>query len=263
MTNKDTSTSNRNTDSIVNTIVIVLLVSLVCSVLVSTTAILLKPIQQQNQLARSSLNNILPLMEAMQLDIDPETIFGNMQVRIVDLETGEYNNDIDVTSFDPRQAVQDPALSISIPESEDIAGIGQRAKYALVYLVREGQALKYILLPISGRGMWSTLYGYIVLEADADTIAAIKLVEHGETPGIGDKVDDPAWLQQWRGKLAYENGKAAINVVKRRTATTSPYEVDAITGATLTSQGVGRAVQYWLGEHGFQSYLAKLQEESP
>ena len=222
MTNKDTSISKRNTDSIANTIVMVLLVSLVCSVLVSTTSILLKPIQQQNQLARSSLKNILPLMEAMQLDIDPETIFRNMQVRIVDLETGEYNNDIDVTSFDPRQAVKDPAMSITIPENEDIAGIGQRSKYALVYVVGEGSTRKYILLPISGRGMWSTLYGYIALEDDGNTIAAIKIVEHGETPGIGDKVDDPSWLQQWRGKLAYENGKVAINVVKRRTATTSP-----------------------------------------
>lgn len=259
MNSELTTTVARRNDSLANTFVMAFTVSLVCSVLVSTAVIMLRPIQQQNQLLRSGVEYILPIVESMQLDLDPDELPGQLVVRIVELETGEIIEDIDAAGFAPGVQADGTSTMVTIPDDEDIAGIGRRSPYATVYLIEKGSQIQYILLPVYGRGMWSTLHGYLALEGDANTIAAIKFYDHGETPGIGDKIDDSSWLAQWRGKLVYENNTPMIRVVKSRTPTTSPYEIDAITGATLTSEGISRLLKYWLGASGFQAYLDKLR----
>jgi Na+-transporting NADH:ubiquinone oxidoreductase subunit C len=256
MTTENTGAGTRQNDSFINTFTMAFVVSLVCSVLVSTSVILLEPIQEKNEVLRSSIENMLPIIQSMQLDVNPEELPHQLEARSVDLSTGAYVEDIDVTGSGPGEDDE----GFAIPEDEDIAGIGQRSRYATVYLIMEDSRIKYILLPVYGRGMWSIIRGYLALENDANTIAAIKFYEHGETPGIGDKIDENFWLMQWRGKLVYENNAPAISVVKSRTPTTLPYEVDAITGATLTSLGISRLLQYWLGKNGFQPFLDKLRE---
>ncbi len=257
MTTQNTGTSSRQNDSYVNTFAMAFVVSLVCAMLVSTSVILLGPIQQENKLLRSSIENMLPIIESMQLDIDPEELPRQFEIRVIDLQTGDYVEDLGASGLVPGE---EASPLVTVPEDEDIAGIGQHSRYASVYLIIEDSRTKYILLPVYGRGMWSTIHGYLVLENDANTIAAIKFYEHGETPGIGDRIDESFWLVQWRGKLVYENNAPAIRVVKSRTPTTLPHEVDAIAGATLTSLGISRLLQYWLGKNGFQPYLDKFRD---
>ena len=65
-----------------------------------------------------------------------------------------------------------------------------------------------IILPISGYGLWSTMYGFIALETDGNTVADITFYAHGETPGLGDFISKPAWRALWRGKRVFdESGK--------------------------------------------------------
>ena len=245
-------------DSVTNTVTVALLVSLVCSVLVSTTAVVLKPKHLENRLFYGGYRNILELVETIQQGTDVENMLRQMDVRLADLATGEYVENMDASQFDQHEAAKDPNLGVPVPEELDIANIGRRARYTTVYLVKENSRIKHIILPVHGAGMWSTLYGYIALEADGNTIAGLKFHEHGETPGLGAKIDDPAWLSQWRGKGVYENGVPVIKVARGKAPPGSRHEVDGLSGATLTGQGVTNLIQYWLGEHGFRPYLERF-----
>ena len=99
----------------------------------------------------------------------------------------------------------------------------------------------------------------LALEADLRTIAALTILEQGETPGLGSRIEDPAWQALWPGKqITDESGQIAIAVV--RGPGTGPYEVDGITGATQTATGVGNMLRYWLGDHGFGPFLDRLRQ---
>lgn len=254
--------SNDNKDNVANTLLVAFVVSLVCSVMVSTAVVLLRPKQLENQLIHSGYRNVIQLIGSIEKSKSTEELIGEIDTRLVDLDTGEYITDIDVAQFNPRTAVNDPELSIAIPPDLDIAHIERRAKFARVSLVKENDHIKYIVLPVFGAGMWSTLYGYIALEADGNTVAGLKIYEHAETPGIGDKVDDPVWLGKWPGKHVYrEDGVPAIEIVKGKVAAKTRYQVDALTGATITGEGVTNMLRYWFGSNGFKTYLDKIRSK--
>jgi Na+-transporting NADH:ubiquinone oxidoreductase subunit C len=251
----------RNKDSVRHTLFVALTVSFGCAVLVSTTSVLLKPRQLENRLFYGGHRNIVQLIDTLDPGLEATDIMRDLDVRLVDIASGAYLDDLDPNTFDQREALKDPELSIEIPAADDVAKLNRRAKYAVAYELRRGGYLHYVLLPISGAGMWSTVYGYLVLDSDLNTIAGATFHEHGETPGIGDKIQDPKWLAQWRGRSIYHNGNVAFEVAKRAPSAGSDYHVDAITGATITSESTGRMVRYWLGKHGFQAYVERLRGE--
>jgi Na+-transporting NADH:ubiquinone oxidoreductase subunit C len=197
-------------------------------------------------------------------ELTVEEQFQRVDSRVIDIETGDYVSEIDATTFDQRAAAKDPATSITLEASVDVANIIRQSKYALVYLVNDDQGgLDKIILPIHGYGLWSTLYGFIALESDGNTVAGLGFYEHGETPGLGGEVDNPRWKNLWKGKQVYRQGDVAINVKKGTVdpqAASADWEVDGLSGATLTSRGVSNLVQYWLGDRGFESYLQNLRE---
>ena len=123
--------------------------------------------------------------------------------------------------------------------------------------------LDKIILPIRGYGLWSTLYGFMALESDGNTIAGLGFYEHGETPGLGGEVDNPRWKSIWPGKLVYQGNDVAIEVLKgavRADSDQAQWQVDGLSGATLTTKGVDNLVKYWLGEQGFKPLLDNLRQ---
>ena len=91
------------------------------------------------------------------------------------------------------------------------------------------------------------------------TIAALSILEQSETPGIGARIEEEEWLARWQGKqIADENGALQIEVVMEQA--TGPYQVDGITGATRTSNGVTNMLRFWLGDNGFGPFLTDLRE---
>lgn len=237
---------------------------LVCAVLVSSAAVLLKPLQDRNQ-ALAVKREIIGVAGLAAGDgADAEQLFRDrIEVRIVDLASGRYAEGIDPDSFNPRAAARDPATSRALSRVEDVAGIKRRADYAPVYLVHANQRLETIILPVHGYGLWSTLYGFLALAGDARTITGITFYEHAETPGLGDAIEKPEWQAEFRGKLAFdENNAVRIRVIKGQVDPASPehrYQVDGIAGATLTSNGVTNLLRFWLGEQGFGPYLETLR----
>ena len=196
---------------------------------------------------------------------DVEALFADrVETRILDLASGELT-DMDPASFDQRKAARDPATSVAIPPTEDIARIRSRAKYAPVYLVRERGKIERIVLPVRGSGLWSTMYGLLALASDGRTIKGMTFYEQGETAGLGAEIESPKWLAEWQDKLAFDDqGHVRFEVVKGAVDSASPdarYQVDGLAGATLTSNGVTNLVRYWLGENGFGPFLDKFRTE--
>ncbi len=255
----------QSNDSLEKTLAIALWVCFVCAILVSIAAVALRPIQANNK-ALDMKKNILDVAGLLQEGGDINAAFDQqIEAKLVDLETGDYVEGIDVATYDQRKAAKDPEQSIAIPPEEDIASIKAKAKIAKVYLVKKGEEIQSIILPISGYGLWSTLYGFLALEADGQTVQSINFYDQAETPGLGGEVVNPNWRALWQGKKVYnEAGEPVLKLVKGTVDTNKPgseYQVDGLAGATLTSVGVSNLVKYWMSKEGFATYLDKVRTD--
>ena len=187
-------------------------------------------------------------------------LFDSVTAVIVDLKTGQ-ETEMDPGTFDQRQATKDPTSSVKAPSNN--AGIVRLPNHALVYKVLKQDRVDEIVLPIEGKGLWSTLYGFLALDADGTTIRGITFYQHGETPGLGGEVDNPKWKALWLGRRAFdEEFKPKIEVIKgkAKSAAEDPHRVDGLSGATITSRGVSHLVRFWLSDNGFGPYLRNLRE---
>jgi len=249
-------------DSTAKTFIMATLVCLVCAVFVSVSAVALKPLQILNK-ELDKKKNILQVAGLYQDGDDIEAAFAKIDIKLVDLSTGDYTTEVDVASYDDRKAAKDPELNVLIEKSDDLASIRMRPKIMPVYQVKEDGVVKQLILPVNGYGLWSTLYGFLAVESDGQTIVGLSYYEHAETPGLGGEVDNPKWKKIWAGKKIYaDNGDVAIKVIKGMVVPGSAAEqfsVDGLAGATLTSRGVSNMLEYWMGAHGYKSYLAKIQ----
>lgn len=235
---------------------------LVCSILVSSAAVLLRPIQERNA-ALSRQEAILEVAGILSETGSIPEQFQQIEAHMVDLDSGKYVEGEDPILFDARKSASDVSLSDPVPADEDIARIQRRPRHMPVFLLRKDGRMQVIVLPVYGYGLWSTLYGYLALEADGRTLRSIRFYEHQETPGLGAEIDNPRWRARWRGVESFdESGELRFAIVKGRVEESArPYTVDAIAGATLTSDGVSRLVRYWLGPQGFGPYLKRLHAE--
>lgn len=250
-------------DSLEKTVAIAVSLCLVCAVLVSLAAVALKPLQHSNK-AFDMQKNILDVAGLMKPDTDVSAAFAEkIEAKLVDMETGDYVENMDVEAYDQRKAAKDPAQSIEIERKKDTASIKRKAKIAKVYLVKEDNAIKSIILPVHGYGLWSTMYGFLALNADGQTVQSINFYDQAETPGLGGEVVNPHWRALWKDKKVYSSsGDVALGLIKGTVDTSRPdaeYKVDGLAGATLTSTGVTNLIRYWMSNEGFAPYLAKVR----
>ena len=257
-------------DSIQKTILVALGVCLVCSVLVSSAAVALSSIQKENK-RLDKVKNILIAGGLYDTSQDIQSVYDNKIVPLlVELDSGkiigkdQYPEGMQAGTYEIKKVATDPTLGRSVDPSEDIASIRYRPKYVFVYQVMENDKLQKIILPVYGYGLWSTLYGFISLGSDFQTIQGITFYEHAETPGLGGEVDNPRWKGLWSGKKAFDaSGDVAISVIKGTVDPNSPqakYQVDGLSGATITTRGVHNMLQYWLSEKGYGQLIETLKE---
>jgi len=248
--------------SVLYTIGFTAAVCIVCSLLVSSSAVGLKARQEENALLEKQKNVLLAggLIEAGQSvnRRDVAKLFENIEPVVIDLKTGE-STDIDPESFDQLRATKDPQLSVKAPKND--ARIARLPKNALIYRVMKDEQIDKIVLPVEGKGMWSTLYGFIALDSDGNTIKGLTFYQHGETPGLGGEMNNPRWKALWPGRKAFDDqGNVAIKIIKGRAGPVDqdPHNVDVLSGATITSRGISNLVRFWLGENGFGPFLKTM-----
>ena len=251
-------------DSVANTILVAGVLCIVCSVLVSVTAVALRTRQRQNAEKEFSMN-ILECCGLASETVDIKQVFQDkIERRVVEIASGQFVDStvysklgIDPASYDIKKILRNENLHDLLDGDRDTASIKRLEKYAVVYLYREQGTLNQIILPIRGYGLWSTLYGFISLDSQLEKIQGITFYEHKETPGLGGEVDNPKWKQQWHGKTAFTpDGDVKVKVVRGKASDPS-YQVDGLAGATITTRGVSNLVEFWLGPDGFGVFLDK------
>ena len=242
---------------------VALAVAFVCALLVSTVSVSLRPIQKANVEAERIAQ--LELVLTALSDIGRAQTIDSLEARIVELASGAFDDSFDAATFDAERAASRPASSIAIPGDLDLAGLKRRALHAQVYLIYgTDKKIDLIILPVSGRGYQSTLRAWLVLDGDAQTVRALKFYQHGETPGVGARIDEPEWEAQWRDLRAFDEAGVLRIGVRSHAAGYSDdaeYQVDGISGATRTSQGVDGMLRFWLGQFGYGPFLQQLREE--
>lgn len=260
-------------DSLGYTVGVAAVLCVVCSLAVSAAAVILQPYQ----LANEKLNQQKNILDATGLargeygrpadELSKEQIkelYGWISERLVNLDDGTYNTELDTATYDPREAVQKPDMRVDIVDPLYDPGEPYREKVGKVYFVRRPgeERIRQVVLPVYGKGLWGTLRGYLALDSDLQTAKGLTFYEHKETPGLGGEVDNPDWKAQWDGlKLFDDDGTPAAEVYKGPAPPSNPYSVDGLSGATITSRGVTALIRYWVSEDGYGPFLERLKSE--
>lgn len=251
----------RDNDDPVKIVGMAFLVALVCAAVVSAAAILLEP-RQSAHLEAERAARMAAMLDTLPglADVLAETGADSLSTYLVDLDSGEILRDGDPAEYDQAAAAADPETAVQIPTELDIAGLRQRAPLAPVHILERAGRVELVVLPVSGTGYQSRIEAMLALQADLRTVAALTITAQAETAGLGARIEDPAWQALWPGRvISDESGAIVIAVV--RGAASSQYEVDGISGATRTSNGVANMLRYWLGPHGFGPFLDQLRAE--
>lgn len=234
-------------DSRGKTLVMAFLVSFAAALAVSSAAVLLGPRLDANRDAerRARLEALIADTPGLA-EILPGAGIDSLEVLTVDLRD---------TSL---AAALDPAQVTDLAAEDDIAGIGTRPDIQQIYMARDGRDLALVILPVSGQGYAAAIRGYLALGPDLNTVVGLTITDQAETPGLGATIQTPGWLAQWPGtQLMDETGEIRVAVV--RGGATSEYEIDAITGATRSSNGVQNMIRFWIGPLGFGPVLDALR----
>ena len=251
----------KNNDTIVKTLFVAISLCLVCSAVISSAAVGLRDLQEANQ-KLDQQKKILAAANLLDDSKSIEEIFLSIEPKIINLNNGEYSDFIDVDMYDETDFARDENTSIKLSSDQDIATLKRRENYQKVYLHYEGDSLAAVILPVRGYGLWGTLYGYLAVEPDFQTIIGLEFFKHKETPGLGAEVDNPKWKSQWNGKTIFSpEGEVLIAVIKGsvdKASASANYQVDGLSGATITSNGVSNLLSFWLGDLGFKPYINKM-----
>ena len=251
--------------SVVYNLVFAAIVCVVCAVFVSSSAVSLHDRQVANQLLEKQRNVLVAAgLASEEESLSSEDVaarFGPIRQVVIDLRTGAEVDGADPAAFDQRAEAAGSETGRVAPENN--AGLNRLPKRALVYELRNEDGLDLLVLPVEGLGLWSTLYGFLALDADLETIRGLTFYQHLETPGLGGEVDNPRWKALWPGRKAFVGAEPRIEVIRGRAGPpdTDPHRVDGISGATMTGRGVTNLLRFWLGDEGFRPYLERLGKE--
>lgn len=250
------------------TVIFAAVVCIVCAALVSVTAVSLQPRQAANARLYMEKNVLVaaglvqPGQSVGRNEI--ESIFKrDIKARLVDLDSGALvpEDKIDARGYDQRAARNDPATSSAAPANA--AGIRRLPEYGVVYFIMRGDAVDQVVIPIEGLGMWGTMYGFLSLAPDGNTVRGLTYYDHRETPGLGGEVSNPSWLALWQGRKSYdEQNRPAIAVIKGAAGPPEkdPLHVDGLSGATITSNAVTQLTRFWLSDDGYGKFLQRFRE---
>ena len=225
--------TNSNTYTVIYSIILVVVVAAV----LAFAAMFLKPTQEAN-IKKDTISQILTAAT-----IDGEDILATYQKEIesailVDLE-GNKIGELDIESCEVYGT------------SELKRQIAAEQKSLPVYIFKNGVTV----VPCYGAGLWGPIWGYIGFEGDLKTIKAVCFGHKGETPGLGAKIaDEPAFAQAFVGQEV-GSGNVLFEVAKPANRQTEKNGVDAISGATITCQALGKTLNQWFGF--YQNYLTK------
>lgn len=253
--------SKLNKDSVVGTFVVIVSFCLVCSVLVSSAVVALNPFKAA-AIANDRQVSILKVAGVEQQGKVADVYAKYIDAHLIDVETGaiadgDFSAD-EIHGYNFASLAKKPDTSAEIAKDVDVAGIRRHSNLMPVYFSKDdaGNVIR-VILPFYGQALWSTVYGYVAVDPnDGNTIKGVTFYSHGETPGLGGEIDNPVFQAKWVDKkFVDENGNYKFAITKN--AQDNGFEIDSLSGATLTSRGVDNTAKYWFGT-AYQPYLKTL-----
>ena len=226
--------TNSNTYTVIYSIILVVVVAAV----LAFAAMFLKPMQEAN-VKKDTISQILTAA----------TVEASADI----LET--YKQDIEAAILVDAEGNQVGELNVADCEVYDNSELKRQItaepKALPVYIFKNG----ITVVPCYGAGLWGPIWGYVGFEKDLNTIKAVCFGHKGETPGLGAKIaDEPSFAAAFVGKTVGK-GDILFEVVKPANRQTENNGVDAISGATITSQALGNTLNQWFGF--YKNYLEK------
>jgi Na+-transporting NADH:ubiquinone oxidoreductase subunit C len=236
------------------TFIFISIVTIICAGLLSSAAYYLKDKQQTN-VEVDMKKNILKAVKLLESNkISQEEILDSYNKNI---ESFAVNNLGEIIDLSEGILVEDID-----PEKEDTKPEAERR--FPVYVKKSGTDVSAYCIPIIGKGLWSTMYGYLALEPDLSTILGITFYKQAETPGLGSEVEAESFQNKFIGKQIWgeEDNLVAVKILKLKPSPNSPniiHEVAGISGATKTSDGVMNLLLKDLTK--YETYFRNLRQE--
>ena len=221
----------------------------IVAVLLSLAAIGLGPLQNKN-IRIEKMQNILGSVGVESTTTDAEQLFNQyIKEQVVLNSKGEMDTG-HVKAFD-----------IDLKKELDKVRTGKADKQLFPLFVGNKEGKRYYIIPVRGKGLWGPIWGFISLEEDLNTIYGVSFGHKGETPGLGAEIETAKFQQEFPGKkILDENGKfISVKVIKGKVAPDNPHGVDAISGATVTSNGVSEMIERTL--KNYVPYFERIKKK--
>lgn len=254
---------NRNSNTYVTGFVIV--ITVICALIIATAAVVLKPAQQQQVLANVQMN----VLKVSGIEYTPstldETYSKHIVTKYVDRKTGDFMQLPEGVRYeDILTSSKYEQYRTTLTSEQNLPGLKDNliSDIQQVFLVKgDNGEVEKVVLPFYGNGLWSVMYGFLAVSVDGNTVKGITYYSQGETPGLGGEVENPLFTAQFVDKQIYaENDPQPKLLLAKGVPADDKHRINALTGATLTSNGVTNQLQFWLGEQGFAKFLEKLQK---
>lgn len=219
----------------------------IVAVLLAVAATALKPAQEENAKTekRVQILSAIGVTDDVQAQKDKKSYVGGLYAKHIKEQR--------VVSFDGSSKVTDAAFDLELSQQLKRQAMSGDGEFPIFIAELTDGSRKYIF-PMAGTGLWGPIWGYLALNDDLNTVYGAAFSHKGETPGLGAEIATPLFANEFKGKRLYEGGTfRSIAVVKRNAE--GAYEVDGISGGTMTSNGVQRMIKESLSMYG--NYIAQ------
>jgi Na+-transporting NADH:ubiquinone oxidoreductase subunit C len=226
---------------------------MVVATVLAVAAESLKPLQKRNQ-SREKMQNILSSVGIEATAEEAEATFAKYitEEMILDAEGNVKNVDLSPFDIDVIKDYKSGLAKIYTAHKNDHESMvaelksfnnGAGANYPLYVCTQESGEKNYII-PLVGKGLWGPIWGYIALEEDMNTVAGVTFDHKSETPGLGAEINESWFEGSFNDKTIFEGQDfVSIKVMKGGAGSSNPHGVDAISGGTITSNGVSEMIE--------------------
>lgn len=238
--------TNSNTYTIIYASVMVIIVAFLLAFVSST----LKPMQDAN-VAIDKKSQILASLNIRDLDKS------EIETKYDEVVVGDKIVKADGTVVNEGEAKDEAGFLV---DNKDIT-----EENMPLYVCNVDGTTKYVI-PVTGRGLWGSLWGYIALDEDCQKVFGAYMSHASETAGLGALLVEQWFQERFLGKKLFKDGnnEVALTVVKAGAVKDENYEVDGLTGATLTTNGIAAMVQEGLQKYiGFINTKTATQQVAP
>lgn len=217
-----------NKNSNIYTFVFAIIMVIVIATILAFTATTLKPLQVEN-VRKEKMQNILSTIGVeVNRDEASESFSKYIKQQLALSPDGTVNESVNAFKMDLHKETKKPAEKQNFP----------------IYIA-EKEGKKFYVIPLYGSGLWGPLWGYIALDSDRNTIVGASFDHAGETPGLGAEINQSWFENQYIGKTIFDenNNFVSVKAIKGGAKVGDMHGVDAISGGTITADGVNDMVK--------------------